>query len=139
MTAKKIDILGRCFPGAWSVNGDEIISHSGEPIPTEEEIEAKREETEAMMARENMGEKSRQKSRAALREKWDALPAFIRGPFRKEFEAANVLLDEGDDEAAGALVRYADHPRGYSAAQAMAFSQVKNQLAEAIEALPAKG
>jgi len=51
---------------------------------------------------------ARAQSRAALRAQWDGLPAWIRGPYRPLFSAANELLDEGDDDAAGAMIAAAE-------------------------------
>lgn len=74
--------------------------------------------------------------RTALRQQWEALPAYIRGPYRDKFEAANRLLDEGDDEAAVALIEYAPPAPDFDAAQLATFAQVKEAMKAGIEALP---
>lgn len=42
--------------------------------------------------------------RSAMRVQWGNLPEWIRGPYRPEFDAANNLLDEGDDVAASSMI-----------------------------------
>lgn len=74
-------------------------------------------------------------ARATMREQWDGLPAWIRGPFQPLFSAANALLDEGDDDAAAEMIRYAVPPQGYTTKQATTFAQVKQQFADAFAAL----
>ena len=46
----------------------------------------------------------RVEERSNLRAVWDALPPYIRGPYRHKFEDANMLLNEGDDETAAELI-----------------------------------
>jgi hypothetical protein len=75
-------------------------------------------------------------ARTALREKWDSLPAWIRGPYQHQFAAANALLDSGQDDAAIALIKYADVPTGFDLEQVEVFSRIRAELLEAIEALP---
>lgn len=81
-------------------------------------------------------QKLRAASRVALRAAWDALPAFIRGPYRPEFEAANRLLDEGDDAGAIALIEYAPAKPDFTIEQVATFAAVKAQMKAGIEALP---
>jgi hypothetical protein len=78
---------------------------------------------------------SRATSRAALRQQWDALPAIYRGPYRPEFEAANRLLDEGDDEGAAAIIAYAAPKPGFTEAEVATFKAIKSQMAAGIVAL----
>jgi hypothetical protein len=78
---------------------------------------------------------ARATSRAALRQQWDALPAIYRGPYRPEFEAANRLLDEGDDEGAAAIIAYAAPKAGFTEAEVAAFGAIKSQMAAGIAAL----
>lgn len=47
---------------------------------------------------------ARKSERATLRAQWEAMPAHIRGPYQHNFEAANILLDAGDDDAAAELI-----------------------------------
>jgi hypothetical protein len=76
-------------------------------------------------------------ARAALREKWDSLPAWIRGPYQHQFAAANALLDAGQDDAAAALIQYADVPTAFDLEQIEVFSRVRDEMLAALEALPA--
>ena len=78
----------------------------------------------------------RSAARTNLRAAWDSLPAYIRGPFQDKFNAANALLDAGDDEAAKALIEYAEAPMAYSVEQVAMFSAVKAQMASGIAGLP---
>lgn len=80
-------------------------------------------------------EAARAAYRAAMREQWDGLPAWVRGPFQPLFAAVNALLDAGDDDAAAEMIRYAVPPSGYTPEQARAFAQVKQQFASAFAAL----
>lgn len=79
---------------------------------------------------------SRETARTALRAQWDALPAIYRGPYRPEFEAANRLLDEGDDEGAAAIIAYSEPKQGYSEEEISTFNTVKSQMATSIASLP---
>lgn len=85
---------------------------------------------------DELSARARSSSRAALRAQWEALPAYIRGPYRDKFEAANRLLDEGDDDAAVALIEYAAPAPDFDAAQLATFAQVKASMKAGIEALP---
>lgn len=73
--------------------------------------------------------------RATLRARWDSLPSWIRGPFRPAFEAANRLLDEGDDDAAADLIRYQTPPPDYDSTKLAVFAAVKSEFAAAIDEL----
>jgi hypothetical protein len=77
----------------------------------------------------------RAQARAAMRAQWDSLPAWIRGPFQHQFAAANVLLDAGQDDAAEALIEYAEVPTGYSIEQTESFALIRTELLAAIAAL----
>jgi hypothetical protein len=76
-------------------------------------------------------------ARVALREQWDSLPAWIRGPYQHQFAAANALLDAGQDDAAAALIQYADVPTAFDLEQIEVFSRVRDEMLAALEALPA--
>lgn len=91
---------------------------------------------DSIAAAESTPAYQRQKARADLRAQWEALPAYIRGPYRDKFEAANRLLDEGDDAAAVALIEYAAPVPDFDAAQLATFAQVKASMKAGIEALP---
>ncbi len=80
---------------------------------------------------------ARTSSRSSLRTIWDNLPAYIRGPYRPQFEAANRLLDEGDDVGAADLIQYATPCPSYDQWQFDAFESVKSTLLAGIESLPA--
>ena len=78
---------------------------------------------------------ARATSRAALRAVWDNLPAYIRGPYRPQFEAANRLLDDGHDEEAAALIQYASACLNYDQVQIDQFNAAKSILLDGIESL----
>lgn len=91
---------------------------------------------------------ARESARATLRASWASQPAWIRGPFDQHFRAAQVFLDNGDDEAAEALIRYAETPGGYvtnydagngnTVNQITYFATLKQTIADGIAALPPK-
>jgi hypothetical protein len=133
------DILAHSFPdrGGWTVDGEIITAGDGGIVPTLEEIEAQRLSAESAVAAQLAGIQARANGRAALRAAWDALPAYIRGPFREKFEVANTLLDEGDDEAAIAMIEYAEAPTSYTAEQIIVFAATKTAMKAGIENLSA--
>jgi hypothetical protein len=133
------DILAHSFPdrGGWTVDGEIITAGDGGIVPTLEEIEAQRLSAESAVAAQLAGIQARANGRAALRAAWDALPAYIRGPFREKFEVANTLLDEGDDEAAIAMIEYAEAPASYTAEQLTVFAATKTAMKAGIENLSA--
>jgi hypothetical protein len=49
-------------------------------------------------------EYARMRKRHEMRQSWVALPEWIRGPYRPNFDAANNLLDELDDTAALSMI-----------------------------------
>lgn len=75
-------------------------------------------------------------ARSVLAEQWLTLPSWIRGPFGGHYDAAIRHLDAGDDEAAAAIIQYANAPAAYSPEQAAAFELIRGELLVAIEALP---
>jgi hypothetical protein len=100
------------------------------------EIEQLRKELTAPV--EHLADNSpRAIARVALREQWDSLPAWIRGPYQHQFAAANALLDAGQDDAAAALIQYADVPTAFDLEQIEVFSRVRAEMLAALEALPA--
>ena len=138
------DILSFGWPnrGGWRVFGDEIAAGDGEAVPTMAEIEAMRPAAQAKAdadlvkaEAEKQTAAQREASRHALRQQWDALPDYIRGPFRDKFEAANRLLDEGDDAAAIALIEYADAPSSFTEQQLATFAATKAAMKAGIEGL----
>jgi len=139
MIATIHDILSIAWPdrGGWRVYGDEISAGDGGSVPTPQEIEAQRAFAEAILADREATINQRAQGRSALYAAWQALPAYIRGPFREKFEVANTLLDEGDDEAAIAMIEYAEAPTSYTAEQATVFSATKTAMKAGIENLTA--
>jgi hypothetical protein len=139
MTATIHDILSIAWPdrGGWRVYGDEISAGDGGSVPTPQEIEAQRAFAEAILADREATINQRAQGRSALYAAWQALPAYIRGPFREKFEVANTLLDEGDDEAAIAMIEYAEAPTSYTAEQATVFAATKTAMKAGIENLSA--
>lgn len=139
MIATIHDILTIAWPdrGGWRVYGDEITAGDGGTVPTMEEIEAQRDFAEAVISDQQAAIDARAAGRSALYAAWQALPAYIRGPFREKFEVANTLLDEGDDEAAIAMIEYAEAPASYTLEQASVFAATKTAMKAGIENLSA--
>lgn len=92
----------------------------------------------------NSRNQSRADIRAALRVQWDTLPAWINGPYRPLFDAANRLLDEGFDEAAYEMIdaveptaKITNDPATYpelgGATRAQYFAAVKAQFSAIIQ------
>lgn len=133
------DILSHAWPnrGGWRVYGDDITAGDGGPVPTLEEIEAQREVVESILLAQQTQREARAAGRAALRASWNALPAYIRGPFREKFQIANTFLDEGDDEAALAMIEYAEAPSNYTLEQIAVFVATKATMKTGIENLSA--
>jgi hypothetical protein len=132
-------ILSIAWPdrGGWIIDGDQISAGDGGTVPTLEEIEAQRSFAEAIIADQQGAINARAAGRSALYAAWQALPAYIRGPFREKFEVANTLLDEGDDEAAIAMIEYAEAPSSYTAEQITVFSATKTAMKAGIQNLTA--
>jgi hypothetical protein len=80
--------------------------------------------------------RARATQRAQIISTWNSLPVWLRGPFQEKFIAANALVDELDDEAAAALIEYADAPTAYTSEQLDTFNTTKASLKAAIENLP---
>lgn len=139
MIATIHDILSIAWPdrGGWRVYGEEITAGDGGTVPTLEEIEAQRSFAEAVIADQQAALDARAQGRSALYTAWQALPAYIRGPFREKFEVANTLLDEGDDEAAIAMIEYSEAPASYTLEQASVFAATKTAMKAGIENLSA--
>ena len=137
MIATIHDILTIAWPdrGGWRVYGEQITAGDGGTVPTLEEIEAQRSFAEAVIADQQAAIDARAAGRSALYTAWQALPAYIRGPFREKFEVANTLLDEGDDEAAIAMIEYAEAPASYTFEQASVFAATKTAMKAGIENL----
>jgi hypothetical protein len=106
-------------------------------VPAPQEIEAQRAFAEVILADREATINQRAQGRSALYAAWQALPAYIRGPFREKFEVANTLLDEGDDEAAIAMIEYAEAPTSYTAEQITVFAATKTAMKAGIENLSA--
>jgi hypothetical protein len=139
MIATIHDILSIAWPdrGGWRVYGEEITAGDGGSVPTLQEIEAQRAFAEAVITDRETSINQRTQGRSALYGAWQALPAYIRGPFREKFEVANTLLDEGDDEAAIAMIEYAEAPTSYTAEQVIVFAATKTAMKAGIENLSA--
>jgi hypothetical protein len=78
---------------------------------------------------------ARTTARTTLHVFWDSLPAYIRGPYQPQFEAANRLLDDGHDEEAAALIQYAAACLDYDQVQIDQFNAAKSILLDGIESL----
>jgi hypothetical protein len=138
MIATTHDILSIAWPdrGGWRVYGDDIVAGDGGLVPTIEEIEAQRLFAQSVIDAREADLEARSNGRVSLRASWDALPAYIRGPFREKFEVANRLLDEGDDEAAIAMIEYTEAPSTYTVEQSAVFTSTKLAMKTGIENLP---
>jgi hypothetical protein len=137
MSASIHDILSFAFPdrGGWRVFGDQIEAGDGGLVPSMDEIEAQRAATEQALSAVETTARERYENLSNLRNQWRGLPDFIRGPFRDKFEAASRLLDEGDDEAAVALIEYCEPPVSFSEDQIETFSTIKTEIKSAIQSL----
>jgi hypothetical protein len=131
------DILFYAWPNrGWTVYGNQITAGDGGPVPTMEEIEAQRSFVESIISAKIADREARELGRTTLRASWDSLPAYIRGPFREKFEVANKLLDEGDDEAAIAMIEYTEAPTSFTTEQLSVFNSTKTNMKLGIENLP---
>lgn len=106
--------------------------HDERPIPTEAELLAAWESIQSASA----ASAAREAARAALADKWAALPSWIRGPFGGKYDAAIRLLNANDDETAADLIRYADAPALYSPEQSAVFELVRAELLAALSGIP---
>lgn len=87
--------------GGWSTLDNTIVDFPvGVDLPTEQQME----DTLAVILDEKSAATTRATTRTALRVQWDALPAWINGPYRTAFDSVNNLLDEGSDETAAELI-----------------------------------
>lgn len=123
-TETDINIINNLIRKGWAETSKPSESsywQNGEWVePSQQELDAQQRATE----------------RSALRQQWDALPAYIRGPYRDKFEAANRLLDEGDDESAIALIEYTEPMPGFTDDQTNIFNIAKQQMQQGIANLP---
>lgn len=78
---------------------------------------------------------ARETARAALAEKWAALPAWIRGPYGARYAEVVRLLDANDDDAAIAIVEYAAPPAGYDEEKKAVFDLVRADLLAALQSI----
>jgi len=140
-------IIDKLVPGADYRRADDLATLTEtwvdpRPIPSEEEINAAWAEIEVA----RIAIDTRATTRTALRTQWDGLPAWINGPYRPLFDAANRLLDEGSDEAAFEMIdaveptaKILNDPKAYpelgGATRAQYFAAVKAQFAAAIQSL----
>lgn len=100
-------------------------------IPTEAQIQTWYDEWEANA----VGSTARKAKRAAMAAQLAALPAWITGPFGHLFERASACLDDGKDDAAAAIIQYAESPSAYSEEQRATFIQVRDAFAESLASL----
>lgn len=119
-----INIINNLIRKGWAETSKPSESsywQNGEWVePSQQELDAQQRATE----------------RSALRQQWDSLPAYIKGPYRPEFEAANRLLDEGDDESAIAMIQYTEPMPGFTQDQITVFNNIKQEMIDGITALP---
>lgn len=109
------------------INGETRILSDGERAAMLDQWEADLIAKEATDARKTQ--------RAAVEAQWAALPAWITGPFGHLFERASACLDDGKDDAAVAIIQYAEPPSAYSEEQRATFLQVRDALAASLASL----
>ena len=116
----------------WIVRDEEYELASGESVTPEQIATALAQVTAAQDSAV-----TRSATRTALRAQWDSLPAWINGPYRPLFDAANLLLDEGADEAAFEMIdvveptaKIANDPE-----KSAIFAAVKTQFLSVIKSL----
>lgn len=130
---KAIELLGwRCSTAGAGDDAEVTEWHEAFPFPGWQEALAAAADLAATAT-------ARADARAALRSQWDALPPWIRGPYRHLFDSANSLLDAGDDEAAVAMIDYAAPRAAFTEEQATTFQEVKASFSAAVAALPSGG
>jgi len=79
-------------------------------------------------------------ARDALRASWEQVGItypYITGPFEHKFEEVNLLLDQGRNSEAEAVIQFADAPTGYDATQLATFQAVKQQMLSGVQEIPA--
>lgn len=128
MTRAQIEAQIRADNPTTAIDGVEY----GQGAPEYEALLA--QWADAMEAQQNAA--TRGTARTALRNAWGALAPWIRGPFHTQFLAVQDLLDLGQDDAAEALIEYAQAPADYDAEQLSAFATFKSEFTAAIAALP---
>lgn len=125
----------------WEVKDAVFNLAAGESVTESQMATALRESNAAELAKS-----VREDARLSLQEQWSNLPAWIRGPYRPLFDAANSLLDEGDDEAAFEMIDSAEPMAAilndtdiYASlgglTKADFFNTVKSQFRQAIQTL----
>ena len=83
---------------------------------------------------------ARTDSRDALRASWEQVGItypYITGPFEHKFEDVNLLLDQGRNAEAEAVIQFADPPTGYDPTQLATFQAVKQQMLSGVQGIPA--
>ncbi len=104
---------------------------TGESRPTEAEIIEASEEWNRRVLKIQEKKDNREK----IRQTWDELPAWITGPYRMQFDAANSLLDEGKNDQAVEMIRYEEPRSAFTEEQRQVFEAVKAQMISLIESL----
>lgn len=87
---------------------------------------------------EQLAAEARKAARDSLKAQWEAMPDYIRGPYRPLFDAANALLDAGDDAAAIAMIEAAEANSVISADQLKlgVFTAAKAAFLQGVSDLP---
>lgn len=109
------------------INGETRILSDGERTAMLDQWEAELIAKEAADARKA--------KRAAMAAQLAAVPAWITGPFGHLFERASACLDDGKDDAAAAIIQYAESPSAYSEEQRATFIQVRDAFAASLASL----
>jgi len=82
---------------------------------------------------------ARAAGRESLRTTWAGLGSlypYITGPFEHKFEEVNLLLDQGRQAEAEAVIEFSEALAGYNATQLAVFAQVKSDMLAGVQALP---
>ena len=82
---------------------------------------------------------TRTAGRESLRATWAGMGVmypYITGPFEHKFEEVNLLLDQGRQAEAEAVIEFAEAPAGYDATQSATFASVKAQMLAGVQGLP---
>lgn len=82
---------------------------------------------------------ARAEARAELAAMWldpEVVPIEISGPYGAEFRLASAYLDEGRDDLAAQVLRFAEPRSGYDLTLRVRFLSLRDRFAAAIAALP---
>jgi hypothetical protein len=116
--------------GSWNDSGtyESLKSPINQEKPTQAELDNIHDLVQEELNHEQLERTTRSTKRTQLREKWNLLPPWIRGPYRTNFISANELLDEHDDEAAIEMINFTLPIPGFTDEQIAIFNHIKEQF-----------